>query len=252
MPLPLWFEEAGDAAAGGTTTLLLHGGMCTAVTWAAQRDALGAGRRLLLPEQRGHGHTPDPGVLSYELMAEDTAALIEAEVGGPADLVGWSDGGDVALLVALERPDLVRKVVTIGSNFHFSGTLPEFFDGMDDPMADSLATLRLPYEAVSPDGPGHWPEVLAKLRAMWATGPTLTPEDLARIEAPVLVLVGDDDAIDHRHTLTLFESIPNAQLAVIPGTSHLVPIEKPALVNQLVVDFLDDGSVISFLPLRRR
>jgi pimeloyl-ACP methyl ester carboxylesterase len=241
----MWFDEQGGGDA--PSLVLLHGGMCTADTWGMQVEALSATRRVLTPEQRGHGRTADPGEISYPLMAGDTIAFLEAEARGPADLVGWSDGGNVALHVALERPDLVRKIVTIGSNFHHSGVMPKLLDG----MADDPEMLRGAYEAVSPDGPEHWPVVKAKLLDMWRTGPTLTTDDLAGIAMPVLVLVGDDDAVFFEHTIALYEALPQGQLAVVPGTSHLVPMEKTALVNQLILEFLDDGSVVSYLPMRR-
>jgi pimeloyl-ACP methyl ester carboxylesterase len=76
--------------------------------------------------------------------------------------------------------------------------------------------------------------------------------DLARIAAPTLVMVGDDDIAKFEHTIELFEAIPDAQLAVIPGASHVVPIEKPELVNQLVLDFLAaEGPATTMMPLRR-
>lgn len=243
----MWFDERGGGA--GAPVVLLHGGLCTADTWAMQVDALAAGRRVLLPEQRGHGHTPDVGEVSYEAMAADTIGFLEAVAGGPADLVGWSDGGNLGLLVALQRPDLVRKLVVIGANFHHEGTLPAFLDGVGD--EDESGILRDAYEAVSPDGPAHWPVVRSKVVELWRTAPTLTPDDLRRIDVPALVLVGDDDALFLSHTAALYESLPQGQLAVIPGTSHLVPIEKPGLVNQLVLDFLDDGAVVGMLPMRR-
>jgi pimeloyl-ACP methyl ester carboxylesterase len=244
----MWFDEQGGGA--GTTTVLLHGGMCTADTWTAQLEALGAGRRLLLPEQRGHGRTADVGEVSYELMTGDTVAFIEATADGPVDLVGWSDGGNIGLHVALQRPDLVRKLVVIGSNFHHEGTIPALLEGVaGEEQGDNM--LRDMYQAVSPDGPEHWPVITAKLLDMWRTGPTLTEADLAKIDRPVLVLVGDDDAVFLRHTVALYEALPQGQLAIVPGTSHLVPIEKPDLVNRLIVDFLDDGAVVSMLPMRR-
>jgi pimeloyl-ACP methyl ester carboxylesterase len=244
----MWFDEQGGG--GGTPAVLLHGGMCTADTWSMQVEALGAGRRLLLPEQRGHGHTADAGEVSYDLMAADTVAFLEAVAGGPVDLVGWSDGGNVGLHVALRRPDLVRKLVVIGSNFHHEGVIPALLEGMssEDEDADMLRDL---YQAASPDGPEHWPVIKAKLLEMWRTGPTLTTADLATIDRPVLVLVGDDDAVFLRHTVALYEALPQGQLAIVPGTSHLVPLEKPDLVNRLLVDFLDDGAVVSILPMRR-
>jgi len=107
------------------------------------------------------------------------------------------------------------------------------------------------YVALSPDGPDHWPEIKAKLLRMWRSSPTLTTADLRRIEVPTLVLVGDDDAVAIGHTIALYEALPAGQLAVVPGSSHLVPIEKPDVVNRLLVDFLDDGAVTSMIPLRR-
>jgi pimeloyl-ACP methyl ester carboxylesterase len=85
---------------------------------------------------------------------------------------------------------------------------------------------------------------------MWLNGPTMTVEDLARIAAPVLVMVGDDDCVTFGHTVALFESLPHGQLAVIPGTSHLALEEKPTLVNALIVDFLADGRPRRTLPVR--
>src|SRR5690606_35380576 len=113
--VPVWYETEDDT---GKPVVLLHGGLCTNETWGAQRTDLAAVHRVFLPERRGHGHTPDvPGPMSYRDMADDTAAFIDTVVDGPAHLVGWSDGGIVALLVALARPDLVRTLVVIGANF---------------------------------------------------------------------------------------------------------------------------------------
>jgi pimeloyl-ACP methyl ester carboxylesterase len=244
----MWFDEQGGGA--GTTAVLLHGGMCTADTWNMQLEALGAGRRLLLPEQRGHGHTADVGDVGYELMTADTAAFLDAVAGGPVDVVGWSDGGNIGIHLALRHPDLVRKLVVIGSNYHYEGTIPALLDGMEgeEEGGDMLRDL---YEAASPDGPGHWPVIKAKLLEMWRTSPTLTEVDLEAIGQPVLVLAGDDDAVFLRHTVALYEALPQGQLAIVPGASHLAPLEKPDLVNRLIVDFLDDGAVVSMLPMRR-
>ena len=102
--LPTWHEVGGE----GPAVVLLHGGFSGAASWGAQAPALAsAGFRVHVPERRGHAHTPDvDGPLTYEVMAADTVAYLEAEVGGRAHLVGWSDGAVVALLVALRRPDL--------------------------------------------------------------------------------------------------------------------------------------------------
>ena len=116
---------------------------------------------------------------------------------------------------------------------------------------DELAILRTPYEAVSPDGPEHWPVVVAKFKEMVTTQPTISVEQLGDITAHTLVVVGDDYIVALDHTASLFRAIPNSELAVIPGTSHFGFMEKPELVNRLVLDFLLREPATTFWPLRR-
>ncbi|MFD5448203.1 MULTISPECIES: alpha/beta fold hydrolase [unclassified Streptomyces] len=245
-----WYETEGT----GDPLVLLHGGFCTNDTWGAQRTDLAAAYRLFLPERRAHGHTPDvEGPLTYQDMADDTVDFLETVVGAAAHLVGWSDGGIVALLVAAARPDLVRKVVLIGANFRPGPECfvqPSMLDAMT-PQSPALAFFRELYEAATPDGADHWPTVAAKLTDMWRTQPTMTVEDLARVRAPTLVLVGDDDMMTLEHTTALHRAIPESELAVVPGASHLVPLEKPALVNRLILDHLAQDSVETMMPIRR-
>ncbi len=248
--LKTWWDEQGV----GEALVLLHGGLTTNATWAAQMSDFAAHFRVIAPERRGHGHTPDvEGPLSYDAMAADTIAFVTALVGGPAHLVGWSDGGIVGLLVAMARPDLVGKLVVIGTNYDVSGVVPESMEGLASlrPDSDDLATLRTPYEAASPDGPEHWPVVVAKFKEMVATQPTIGVEELGGISASTLVVVGDDDMVTLEHTVSLYRAIPNSELAVVPGTSHLVAMEKPDLVNRLVLDFLRRDPVPTYMPVRR-
>ncbi|MFF9800169.1 alpha/beta fold hydrolase [Streptomyces rochei] len=245
-----WYETDGK----GDPLVLLHGGFCTNDTWGAQRAELAAAYRLFLPERRAHGHTPDVvGPLTYRDMADDTAAFLETVVGGAAHLVGWSDGGVVALLVALARPDLVRKAVVIGATFRPGPecfAAPRMLDAMA-PDSPDMRFFRELYEPVTPDGPNHWPVVAAKVIDMWRTQPTLTARDLARVAAPTLVLVGDDDLMTLEHTVALYRAVPDARLAVVPGASHLVPLEQPALVNRLVLEHLARDTVETMMPVRR-
>jgi pimeloyl-ACP methyl ester carboxylesterase len=213
--------------------VLLHGGLSGGSgCWRAQIPAFAVHHQLYAPDRRGHGRTPDvDGPYSYEAMADETVVFLEQVVRRPSHLLGFSDGGNVALHVARDRPDLVRKIVVIGANFHHDGLHPSF-----------LASLGR-----STDPPAI---VAAKVEQMWRTGPTMAPADLRRIEAEVLVMVGDDDCITHAHTVTLFESLRHGQLAVIPGTSHLVAEEKPSLVNRIILEFLADGRPRRSWPMR--
>lgn len=119
------------------------------------------------------------------------------------------------------------------------------------PEEPALAPFREMYEAVSPDGADHWPAVVGKAVDMFRTQPTLSTDDLARIGAPTLVVVGDDDIVTLEHTIALYRAIPGSELAVVPGTSHALAMEKPGHVNRLVLDFLTNDPVPTMLPLRR-
>ncbi|MCB5168355.1 alpha/beta hydrolase [Streptomyces bambusae] len=245
-----WYETEGS----GDPLVLLHGGFCTNETWAAQRADLAAAYRVHLPERRAHGHTPDvEGPLSYQVMADDTVEFLEAVVREPAHLVGWSDGGIVGLIVAGDRPDLVRKLVVIGANFRPAAeafVVPDMVDALAGD-SEEMEFFRGMYAPVTPDGAGHWPVVAAKMLDMWRSQPTMTPDDLARITAPTLVLVGDDDMMTLEHTLALHRAVPGSRLAVLPGASHLVPMENPSLVNRLILDHLSRDTVETMMPILR-
>jgi pimeloyl-ACP methyl ester carboxylesterase len=245
-----YYEVHGDDA--GEPLALLHGGIATAESWAGQIGALSERYRVFVPERRGHGHTQDvEGPISYDLMADDTAAFLRQVVGGSAHIVGWSDGGNVGLLLALSDPDLVRSLVVIGSNFRYDGGM--FSPAEAGLAADSeeLAFFRNLYAEASPDGPEHWPVVFQKVSRMWSEEPTLTVEDLARIQAPTLVMAGDDDIITLSHTSAMYEALPHGQLAIVPAASHALPLEKPADVNRLILEFLAGGEPQTMMPVRR-
>jgi pimeloyl-ACP methyl ester carboxylesterase len=241
-----WYDECGD----GDPVALLHpgGAGVDARAWSPNLDAFAAMFRVFTPERRGHGRTPDvEGPITFDLMAQDTIAFLESVVERPAYLVGCSDGAIVALLVALRRPDLVRKLGFIAGVFHHDGWAPGVLDSETDPPA----FLKRLYAEISPDGPAHYPVVVEKLARMHAKEPTLTIADLRRLQARTLVMVGDDDEVTLEHAVTLYRSLPDGELAVIPGTSHGLLVEKAALCNTMIVDFLTNDPVPTIAPIRR-
>ena len=245
---PTWVDVRGS---GDQTVVMLHGGMSNSDVFV---DAVGphlADRyRLVAFDRRGHGYTADDGEpFHYESMADQTVAVLEQVVGGTAHLVGWSDGGIIALLVGRRRPDLVDRIVAIGATYPPDGIL-----SLDLDPASPLATEMFEsYAARSPDGPERFGSVIERIMTMATTEPTLTIADLATIDAPTLVLVGDDDLIRLDHTCALYEALPNGQLAVVPGTSHAVPLERPDEVARLVRTFLDGPArPETALAVRRR
>ena len=244
---PTWVEQRGEP---GDTIVLLHGGMSDSDTFL---DGIGPPlqqrHRLVAFDRRGHGHTADTDEpFHYDDMATETIGVLEQAVGGPAHLVGWSDGGIIGLLVALRRPDLIDRLVLIGTNFHYDGVLPVDLD----PNSPFAARIAQSYGERSPDGIEHFGEVFGKFIAMSTTEPTLTVEDLARITAPTLVLVGDDDVIALSHTCALYEALPAGQLCVVPRASHALSLEYPEEAARIILAFLAaDVPPVTLMPARR-
>src|SRR5215210_1645070 len=207
----------------GDPLILLHGGMCTAETFDGQTPALAERFRVYLPERRAHGRTADvPGPISYEIMAQDTIAFVEAVGVERAHLVGWSDGALVGLLVALWRPELVGKLVLMAQSVSWDGVRPELEPFLGRTTKEMVPPeLKQAYEALSPDGPKHLDAVLDKVLALWNTDPAFPLSDLERVASPTLVLAGDDDMfLAIEHAAAMQRALPDAQLAVVPGTSH--------------------------------
>jgi len=235
--LRTYYEQHGT----GPALVLLHGGFCAIETFDGLTPALAEQFTVYLPERRGHGRTADvEGPITYSAMAADTIAFLDATGLVGAHLVGWSDGAVVALLVARDRPDLVDRLVLIGQPVNADG-LPE---AMRATLAVGLSTQMLPpmlaqlYAATSPDGPAHFDVVAEKLFALYKVEPNIELAELAAITAHTLVLIGDDDLCTVEHAEAVRRALPVAQLAVVPGASHALPMEKPALTSAIVLDFL--------------
>lgn len=241
----LWSSARGS----GPEFVLLHPGGTDSRALDPLVAELAGRYRVITPDQRAHGRTPDrEGPLSYAAMAEDTIAFLEEEAGAPVHLLGYSDGAVVALTVALRRPDLVRDLVLAAGVHHRDGWEPGVLAGeaeVPDFMVDA-------YAEVSPDGREHYAEVVAKLRRMHEEGPALTDADLAGLDLPVLVLVGDDDEVRLEHAVAAYRALPHGELAVVPHASHGVLVEKPQLCARLITDFHAADKPATFAPRRRR
>ena len=234
----------------GEAVVLLHGGLSQ--TSHLDQQVLPAVEdefHVFGYDRTAHGFTGDrEGSLHFDYQVKEAIAYLETVVKEPAHLIGYSDGGIIALLVAIQRPDLVRSVVTLGANFHHSGTLP---------LPDFAGTVseeeQAEYNQTSPDAPETLVQKIKKMIDIWHSEPTLKKADLLNIQCPVLVMAGDDDVIAHNHTIELFENIPLGQLAILPGTSHQLIKEKPALAQLLIREFLEDLSYpVTRMPMRRK
>ncbi|MFC7309327.1 alpha/beta fold hydrolase [Streptomyces monticola] len=241
-----WYEEHGE----GEPLVLMHGGLVDARFFEPNLGPLAEHFHVYTPERRGHGHTPDvEGPITYQLMADDTIAFLETVVREPADLVGHSDGAFTAMLVAMQRPELVKRLVLISGGFNKSGSAePADAEWNVDEIAQFLGPA---YGEVSPDGEEHFKVVATKIGEMAAREPALDAAELNAITARTLVMFADDDLVTLAHMTEMYQAIPEAELAVVPGTSHFLTQEKPHLVNHLILDFLTQAPVQTVAPIRR-
>lgn len=221
----LYYETYGQ----GAPLLLVHGNGGSIGTLAAQIAHFKSKYRVIAMDSRGQGRSGDSaGALTYEKMADDLAALLDHLHSGPVDVVGWSDGGIEALLLGVRHPAKLKKLVAMAANLEPQALYPE----MDLLVKDMLASVPADRRA-TPQGQREM-----KVTGMMLTEPNIEPALLKQVTAPTLVLSGDHDLIKLNHSVAIFEALPNAQLAVLPGSTHMVPYDNPALFNATVEHFL--------------
>jgi len=234
----IYYELAGD----GPPLLLLHGGLGDSRQFDRQRPDFAARHRLILPDSRAQGRTSDgPGPLTYHEMAEDAVALLDLLEIPRTDVMGWSDGGNVGLDLAIHHPERLAHLVTFGSNFSPDGLELATFEWNRTATAASFGPeARAGWTAQNPE-PDHYEVAMGKILEMWRSEPRFTPLELASIRAPTLVCAGEHDVVRREHTLALAAAIPRARSWIVPGASHSAMLERPDLVNPCVLDFLARG-----------
>jgi pimeloyl-ACP methyl ester carboxylesterase len=200
---------------------------------------LAASRQVIAVELQGHGHTADTErQMTIEALAGDILALLDHLGIDRADLFGFSLGGLVACAIALGTPARVGKLIVASADAHRPPGRQSAPLGEDRlPTPADFQAWRAAYDAVAPD-PAHFEEFAAKNSAMVHEFPGWTDE-LRSLQAPTLLIFGDRDFTPLPDVVEMFELLPNAQLAVLPGTTHVGMIRRPGEVLALITPFLD-------------
>ena len=231
-----WWDAAGE----GRPLVLLHPGGADSRAWDVNLPGLSESMRCFRYDRRGQGRTPDVGgPITFDAMTEDAVAFLEQVVGEPAHLFGHSIGAPVGLLVALRRPDLVSGLIFSEGVYHHDGWIEGVLDPLPQDVDEFLGGL---YGEVSPHGAEHWPSVWERLDEEHHRAPALTEVELSSIEVPTLLMFADNETevrTDHVHAM--HRALPNAQLAILPGTGHGLPADKPELCNWIVADFIREN-----------
>ena len=257
--LSLYHEVYGELDGSSRPPLLLIPGAFMATdsmkTWAS---AFARDRAVIVFDQQGHGRTPDtPRAMSYEQFADDAAALLRAFGVKRADVMGYSQGGGVALQLALRHPSLVEKLVTMSATYRKDGWYPVVPEGIKglDATAFAGSPVEKAFKEHTPD-PAAFDAYIEKMKVLNSEDQDITDAQMRSISAKTMVVIGDADGVKPEHAVAMFElrgggdvdaaasgmlqSSPAARLVILPATSHIGISGESAVLVPMVSAFLDD------------
>jgi len=228
--IKVYFETYGK----GPPMSQLHGNGQNISALGNQIKFFSARYQVIAADSRGHGKSEmGPGRLTYEQMAEDANALLEELGLRHVYVLGWSDGGILGLLLALNHPDKVAKLAIMGANLDPQAAYGWASAWVSQQEKDADAMIA------KGDTSMPWP-IYKQYLDLLGKQPNIPIERLKRISAPTLVMAADKDVIRDEHTLRIFHAIPKAHLCIFPGATHMIPWEDPGLFNQTVEKFFRD------------
>lgn len=225
MDISLFYETRGT----GFPLILLHGNGEDHRYFAAQLDYFSEHYRVIALDTRGHGQSPrGDGEFSIRRFAQDLYDFMRAQRISRAHLLGFSDGGNIALDFALKHPEMVETLILNGANLNPGGVRRS----VQLPIEIGCRIARL-FAERSPKARAN-----AEMLGLMVNEPHIAPEALRALNMPVLVIAGTKDMIRRSHTELIARSLPRAELAILNGT-HFIAHESPAEFNRAVETFLN-------------
>ena len=257
--LQLYYEAHGDLDASGTVPLLLIPGSFMSTDSMTQWVAGFVGKRpVVVFDQQGHGRTADTArAMSYEQFGDDAAALLRALGIERADAMGYSQGGGVALQLALRHPELVGKLVILSATYRQDGWYPSALTGLEGLSGDFFADTPIgeAFRQHTTD-PAAFDAYIEKMRVLGIEDQNISDADMRSIRARTMVIVGDADAVKPEHALAMFrlrgggdedaaatgelDTVPQARLVILPATSHISISAQVQVLEPMITAFLDD------------
>ncbi len=234
--IEMWRAEFGPPA--GPPVIMVHGGLANSNYFGKVIPFLTAeGFHVIAVDSRGHGRsTRSAKPYSYELMESDVVAMMDALHIQRADLVGWSDGGIVGIVMAIRNPKRLNRVFAFGANTVPEGLIPDF--DKEGVFAEYEKRAAGEYASMSPT-PDQYDSFLKQISEMWATQPHITDAQLKAIKTRIVIADGRyDEAIKQSHDRYMAATIPDARLVILPGVSHFAMLQNPPLFARAVLDML--------------
>ncbi len=240
--LRIYFEIHGTTSPERPPLVLLHGGGDTIKTsFGRILPELARDRQIIAFEQQGYGHTADIAdrPFSFEQSADDTAALLNYLHVEKADLFGFSNGGTIALQVAIRHPKVVRKLVLASALAKRDGAYPWLWEAMAKAALENMPReLQEEYLKVAPH-PENLRMFHDKAAQRMRDFKDIPADAIRGITAPTLVIVGDADVIRPEHAVEMFRALPHTQLTVLPGTDHTKVTARTEWLVPMISAFLD-------------
>lgn len=232
--LNIWYATYGK----GEPVILLHGGLANSDYWGRLIPALQQHYRVIVMDNRGHGRsTLGDEPISYHLMAEDVLGLMDYLKIKKAAIVGWSDGANIGLDLAIHHPEKLTKLFALAGNTNPEATL----DVSKSPAFDEfVARIKKEYLNLSlTPSVKSYNTLRQRVEKMWASEPNLTKQMLERITTPTWIVIGDhDEAVKRSDAEYMAKTIPNAGLLIEPNAGHFVFLQHPEMFNDDVLNFL--------------
>jgi pimeloyl-ACP methyl ester carboxylesterase len=247
--LDMYYEVHGT----GQPLVLLHGAFSAIGTsFGNVLPSLAETRRVIAVEQQAHGRTADiDRPLTIEQMADDTAALLQHLGIEQADIFGYSMGAGVGLQMAIRHAEVVRKLVLASVTYNMSGVHPGLMEGLENMRPEDVAgsPWHEEYTRIAPN-PEDFATLFAKKTQMDREIQDLPAEAIEAIKAPTLLIIGDSDIVRPEHAVEMFRllgggvagdlaGLPNSQLAILPGTTHVTLVHRAEWLSSMIGEFLD-------------
>ena len=223
----IYYQESGK----GDTILLLHGNSQSVSAFKKQIPELSKYFYVIAMDSRGQGYSSDDGKqLTYELMAEDVNSFLEKLNFKKVNILGWSDGGNTGLILAMKHPEKVKRLATMGANLYNDQT--SVGDKFNKMIRNERAKL------VAQNKPDDKFQI--RLFDLMLKEPNIKPESLQNVKCPTLVMAGSKDIIKDGHTRLIASKIEKSKLVIFDKGTHFIPEENPGLFNKTVIDFFKD------------